>query len=72
MTGVQTCALPICFPVTILRGWVFGITVFIAAFTPSADPLTMMLLAIPLYIFYFAAGGIALLNDRKRRVALSD
>ena len=54
------------------RGWVFGITVFIAAFTPSADPLTMMLLAIPLYIFYFAAGGIALLNDRKRRVALSD
>jgi len=54
------------------RAWVFGITVFIAMFTPSADPLTMMLLAIPLYIFYFAAGGIALLNDRKRSVASSD
>lgn len=54
------------------RGWVFGITFFIAAFTPSADPLTMLLLAIPLIIFYFAAGGIALLNDRRRNVAISD
>lgn len=54
------------------RGWVFGITLFIAAFTPSADPLTMMLLAIPLIIFYFAAGGIALLNDRRRNVAISN
>lgn len=54
------------------RGWVFGITVFIAMFTPSADPLTMMLLAIPLWIFYFAAGGIALMNDRRRSVASSD
>lgn len=54
------------------RIWVFGITLFIAMFTPSADPLTMILLAIPLYIFYFAAGGLALLNDRKRRVAISD
>ena len=54
------------------RIWVFGITFFIAAFTPSADPLTMLLLAVPLYIFYFAAGGIALLNDRRRNVALSN
>jgi len=54
------------------RLWVFGITFFIAAFTPSADPLTMLLLAVPLYIFYFAAGGIALLNDRRRNVAISD
>ncbi|MEY3919736.1 MAG: hypothetical protein RLZ15_530 [Actinomycetota bacterium] len=54
------------------RMWVFGITFFIAAFTPSADPLTMLLLAVPLYIFYFAAGGIALLNDRRRNVAISD
>ena len=48
------------------RGWVFGITFFIAAFTPSADPLTMFLLAIPLILFYFAAGGIAILNDRRK------
>ena len=54
------------------RMWVFGITLFIAMFTPSADPLTMLLLAIPLILFYFAAGGIALLNDRRRNVAISD
>ena len=54
------------------RMWVFGITFFIAAFTPSADPLTMLLLAVPLIILYFAAGGIALLNDRRRNVALSN
>ena len=54
------------------RMWVFGITFFIAAFTPSADPLTMLLLAVPLIAFYFAAGGIALLNDRRRNVALSN
>ena len=54
------------------RMWVFGITFFIAAFTPSADPLTMLLLAVPLIAFYFAAGAIALLNDRRRNVALSN
>lgn len=54
------------------RLWVFGITFFIAAFTPSADPLTMLLLALPLIIFYFAAGGIAMLNDRRRSVASSN
>ena len=48
------------------RLWVFGITFFIAAFTPSADPLTMFLLAIPLIIFYFAAGLISLYNDKRR------
>jgi sec-independent protein translocase protein TatC len=54
------------------RMWIFGITFFVAAFTPSADPLTMLLLALPLIGFYFAAGGIALLNDRRRNVASSD
>ena len=48
------------------RGWVFSIVLFTAAFTPTADPLTMMLLAIPLIILYFMAGGIALLVDRRR------
>ena len=54
---------------TILRPWriwIFGITLFIAGFTPSADPLSMIMLAIPLVSLYFAAGGIALLNDRRR------
>lgn len=48
------------------RMWIFGITLFIAGFTPSADPLSMLLLAIPLIALYFMAGGIALLNDRRR------
>jgi sec-independent protein translocase protein TatC len=48
------------------RVWVFGITLFVAGFTPTGDPLTMTLLALPLCAFYFAAGGIALLVDRRR------
>lgn len=48
------------------RMWIFGITLFTAAFTPTGDPLTMALLAVPLCAFYFIAGGIALLVDRGR------
>ena len=48
------------------RAWVFGITLFTAAFTPTGDPLTMALLALPLCAFYFLAGGIAVLVDRRR------
>ena len=48
------------------RIWVFGITLFTAAFTPTGDPMTMALLALPLCLFYFIAGGIALLVDRRR------
>jgi sec-independent protein translocase protein TatC len=45
------------------RIWVFAITLFVAGFTPSPDPLTMIALAVPLY---FLAGLISLLNDRRR------
>ncbi len=48
------------------RIWIFSITFFTAAFTPTGDPLTMLLLALPLCAFYFMAGGIALLVDRRR------
>ena len=48
------------------RVWIFGITLFTAAFTPTADPFTMALLAVPLCLLYFMAGGIALLVDRRR------
>jgi len=54
---------------TILGWWriaVFLIFLFAAAFTPTADPLTMTLLALPLCLFFFAAAGIALLVDRRR------
>ncbi len=48
------------------RMWVFSIVLFTAAFSPTADPLTMMLLAVPLCLLYFLAGGIAVLIDRRR------
>jgi sec-independent protein translocase protein TatC len=48
------------------RIWVFGITLFVAGFTPSPDPLTMLALALPLVALYFLAGLISLLNDRRR------
>ena len=48
------------------RGWVFGITLFVAAFSPTADPLSMMALAVPLILLYLLSGVFALLNDRRR------
>ena len=53
----------------ILKPWrvaIFGITFFTAAFSPTGDPLTMSILALPLIILYFGAGVIALFNDRRR------
>jgi sec-independent protein translocase protein TatC len=54
---------------SILKPWrfaIFGITFFVAAFSPTADPLSMAALAIPLIALYFAAGGIGLLVDKRR------
>ena len=54
---------------SILKPWrfaIFGITFFVAAFSPTADPLSMAALAIPLIALYFGAGGIALLVDKRR------
>jgi sec-independent protein translocase protein TatC len=48
------------------RGWVFGITLFVAAFSPTADPLSMMALAVPLILLYLFSGVFALLNDGRR------
>ena len=48
------------------RIWVFGIFVVVAAFSPTADPLGMILLSAPLVVLYFMAGGISLLVDRRR------
>ena len=53
----------------ILKPWrvaVFSIFLFVAAFTPTGDPLTMLALAIPLCGFYFAAGGIGVVVDNRR------
>ena len=32
--------------------------------TPAADPISMILLALPMVVLYFAAVGIALWHDR--------
>lgn len=59
----------------ILKPWrvaVFGITLFSATFVPTSDPLTMGILALPLVGFYFLAGGISLLNDRRRAARVEE
>jgi sec-independent protein translocase protein TatC len=59
----------------ILKPWriaVFGITLFSATFVPTSDPFTMGILALPLVGFYFVAGVIALLNDRRRAAKIQD
>lgn len=47
------------------RGMVMGIAIFSAIVTPT-DPLSMIALAVPITLLYFAAVGFALLNDKRR------
>jgi sec-independent protein translocase protein TatC len=54
------------------RIWVFSIVLFTAAFTPTADPLTMGFLAVPLILLYFVSGAFALLNDKRRDRKIHD
>jgi sec-independent protein translocase protein TatC len=52
----------------ILKGWRLAILVtivFTALATPSADVLSMLLLAAPLIALYFGSVGIAMLHDRR-------
>ncbi|MFD9431832.1 twin-arginine translocase subunit TatC [Streptomyces sp. NPDC060002] len=49
------------------RAMIIGITVFAAVATPSTDPISMLALAGPIWILYFAATAFSLLNDRRRR-----
>ncbi|MER6503991.1 twin-arginine translocase subunit TatC [Streptomyces sp. NPDC001455] len=48
------------------RGMIMGITVFAAVATPSTDPVSMLLLAGPIWVLYFLATGISLVNDRRK------
>ncbi len=53
---------------SILKGWriaVLAILVFTALATPSADVLSMLLLAAPMLVLYFGAAGVAFLHDRR-------
>ena len=59
---------------SILKPWrlaVFLCFIFTAAFTPTPDPITMTLLAIPLCFLYFASGLFAMLVDRRRKNTVS-
>ncbi|MFF4751305.1 twin-arginine translocase subunit TatC [Streptomyces sp. NPDC002514] len=49
------------------RAMIMGITVFAAVATPSTDPLSMMSLAGPIWVLYFAAVAFSLLNDRRKQ-----
>lgn len=54
-------------PAALLRHWrwaVIGITVAAAVFTPSSDPFSMIALAAPLVVFYFASIGVGKLLGR--------
>lgn len=54
-------------PASLLRWWrwaVIAITVGAAVFTPSSDPFSMLALAVPLVLFYFAAIGVGKLLGR--------
>jgi sec-independent protein translocase protein TatC len=54
-------------PRRLLSQWryaIIGITIFSAAITPSSDPFSMLALALPLTVFYFAAIAVGKLCRR--------
>ena len=56
----------------ILKPWrlaIFLCFLFTATFTPTPDPITMTLLAIPLCLLYFLSGLFALMVDKRRKKA---
>ncbi|WP_079062693.1 twin-arginine translocase subunit TatC [Peterkaempfera griseoplana] len=48
------------------RGMVMGITLFTAIATPTTDPVSMLLLALPILALYVIACVVSWLNDRRR------
>ncbi|MCX7521561.1 twin-arginine translocase subunit TatC [Microbacterium sp. STN6] len=53
---------------SILKSWrvaMLLIVLFTAIATPAADVVSMLLLAVPMVLLYFAAAGIAWLHDRR-------
>jgi sec-independent protein translocase protein TatC len=53
----------------LLKGWrmaIFLIALFAAVMTPSPDPWSMIIMAIPMVALFFIAVGITLLVDRSR------
>ena len=59
----------------LLGGWRWAILVaftFAAIITPTPDALTMILVALPICVLYFAAVGVALLHDRRVEKRLAE
>ncbi|MEL7207056.1 MAG: twin-arginine translocase subunit TatC [Actinomycetota bacterium] len=58
-----------------LRSWrryaIVGIVVMVAVITPSGDPISLLALSVPMYLFYEASILIGRLIDRRRRKAAS-
>jgi sec-independent protein translocase protein TatC len=53
---------------SIIRSWRWALLViilFTAIATPSADIISMFLLAIPMVVLYFAAAGVSWIHDRR-------
>jgi sec-independent protein translocase protein TatC len=50
-------------------GFWFGILVFAAVATPTGDPITMLLLGVPIIVLFEISMLIAKLTDRRRRLA---
>ena len=52
---------------TAFRPWIIiGTFVFAAVATPSADPFSMTLMAVPMMLLFLVSEGIARFNDRRR------
>jgi sec-independent protein translocase protein TatC len=54
---------------SILKSWrlaVFVIAVIAALATPTADPMSMFLVMVPLVALYFAAAAVTYFNDKRR------
>jgi sec-independent protein translocase protein TatC len=59
---------------SILKSWRIAVLVMAllsALATPAAEPMSMLLLMVPLLILYFSAVGIAMLNDKRRERKLA-
>ncbi len=59
----------------LLAGWRWAILVafvFAAIMTPTPDALTMILVALPICVLYFAAVGVSMLHDRRAEKRLAE
>ena len=59
---------------SILKSWRVAVLIMAllsALATPAAEPMSMLLLMVPLMILYFSSVGIAMLNDKRRERKLA-